>query len=47
MAGIAWKTAEELAGMLDDQAFPPVNLAEGICVYQIRARVRGLLAAQA
>jgi hypothetical protein len=43
VAGIDWKTAEELGELLHDQAFPPVNLPEGICVYQIRASVRGMV----
>jgi hypothetical protein len=30
----------ELAGLLDGAVFPPVNLPEGICVYQLRAAVR-------
>ena len=34
-----WTGAAELAGLLDERPFPPVNLAEGICLFQIRARV--------
>jgi hypothetical protein len=33
-----WAGAAELAGLLDERPFPPVNLAEGICLFQIRAR---------
>jgi hypothetical protein len=47
VAGVDWKTAGELADMLDGQSFPPVNLPEGISVYQIRANVRGLVTEQA
>jgi hypothetical protein len=36
-----WTGAAELAGLLGDRAFPPVNLAEGICLLQLRARVPG------
>jgi hypothetical protein len=34
-----WRDAAELAALLDGRAFPPVNLAEGICLFQVRARV--------
>lgn len=34
-----WQDAAELAALLDDCAFPPVNLAEGICLFQVCARV--------
>jgi len=46
VAGVEWAGPEDLAGILDGQAFPSVNLPEGICVYQIRASVRGLVAGQ-
>jgi hypothetical protein len=39
VADQAWTGAAELAGLLDERAFPAVNLAEGICLFQIRARV--------
>jgi hypothetical protein len=41
-AGVAdreWSGAAELAALLDERAFPPVNLAEGICLFQLRAAV--------
>jgi hypothetical protein len=44
LAGVEWASGEDLAGILDGQAFPSVNLPEGICVYQIRASVPGLVA---
>jgi hypothetical protein len=34
-----WSGPAELAALLDARPFPPVNLAEGICLFQIRARV--------
>ena len=34
-----WSDRSELAALLDQRPFPPVNLAEGICLFQIRARV--------
>jgi hypothetical protein len=34
-----WSDTAELAALLDARPFPPVNLAEGICLFQIRARV--------
>jgi hypothetical protein len=46
VAGIEWSGPEDLAGILRDQAFPSVNLPEGICVYQIRASVQRLVAGQ-
>lgn len=35
-----WRDAAELSAVLDDHAFPPVNLAEGICLFEVRARVQ-------
>jgi hypothetical protein len=34
-----WTGAAELAGLLADRAIPSVNLAEGICLLQLRATV--------
>jgi hypothetical protein len=34
-----WSGPAELAALLDERSFPPVNLAEGICLFQIKARV--------
>ena len=34
-----WSGPAELAALLDERPFPPVNLAEGICLFQIKARV--------
>lgn len=34
-----WRDAAELSAVLDGHAFPPVNLAEGICLFEVRARV--------
>jgi hypothetical protein len=44
VAGVQWRGPEELAGILEGQSFPSVNLPEGICVYQIQATVQGLVA---
>ncbi len=34
-----WSGPAELAALLDERSFPPVNLAEGICLFQIKARL--------
>lgn len=34
-----WQDAAELSALLDERAFPPVTLAEGVCLFQVRARV--------
>jgi hypothetical protein len=34
-----WRDGTELSAVLDEHPFPPVNLAEGICLFQVRARV--------
>ena len=39
LADRPWSDAAALAALLDERPFPPVNLAEGICLFQIRARV--------
>jgi hypothetical protein len=38
---LPWTGAAELADLLGGRAFPPVNLAEGICLLQLRATVPG------
>jgi hypothetical protein len=40
VADLPWRDAAELSAILDGHAFPPVNLAEGICLFQVCARVR-------
>jgi len=39
LADRTWRDAAELSAVLDGHAFPPVNLAEGICLFEVRARV--------